>query len=129
RDSGGFSDKDRAAATTAMRALHGTGVTAAAANFSAEVGAPAICRIHIEKRTPLTFRLFVSWTPKKGSIYGYSWLAAVARQDGITPSSSLEAATVGTMKELRSHYGDALEKPSEPCRIELDGAITPLAAR
>jgi hypothetical protein len=41
----------------------------------------------------------------------------------------LETATVGTLRQLRSHYGDALQKPSEPCRIELDGAITPLVAR
>jgi hypothetical protein len=129
RDRGGFSAHDRAAVQVALNIVGVSGITHAAGQLRGEEGAPALCRIHLEKASPLKFRFFAMWTPPKQSEYGYSWLEATFLQSvGLVPSS-LKLGVGGTKNEAESHYGDALTKPSEPCRIEIDGKITAVPFR
>ena len=45
--------------------------------------------------------------------------------DGLAASSSLHTGTARTEGEARAQLGDALDRPSEPCGIRIDGAIVP----
>jgi len=124
KDKNGFSARDRAAALDAVRGFSGTGVAMASEVYTGEMGQPTICRIRLESRGQKRFRVFVMWSPKKGSAYGYAWLEAVS-VDGVAASSSLHTGTARTEGEARAQLGDALDRPSEACGIRIDGAIVP----
>ncbi|MDX6400289.1 MAG: hypothetical protein QOD54_1986 [Sphingomonadales bacterium] len=128
KDKGGFSSKDRAAAVVAMRVFSATGVQQAAETYTGEIGQPTTCRIRLESRQQQRFRLYIQWTPKKGSAYGFTWLEAVSSR-GFAQASSLHSGTTGTEKAASAHIGDALTPPTEPCHIGIDGSIVPDKAK
>jgi hypothetical protein len=128
KDKGGFSSKDRAAAVAAMRVFSATGVQQAAETYTGEMGQPTTCRIRLESRQQHRFRLYIQWTPKQGSAYGFTWLEAVS-SNGLAQQSSLHSGTTETEKEASAHVGDALTSPSEPCHIGIDGSISPDEAK
>jgi hypothetical protein len=111
-----------------MRAFAATGVQQASEVYTDEIGQPTTCRIRIESRPKQRFRLYIQWTPKKHSAYGFAWLEAVTT-NGLIDPSTLHTGTVATKKEASAHVGDALTPPSEPCHIGIDGSIVPDEAR
>jgi hypothetical protein len=123
-DENGFSARDRADALDAVRGFAGTGVAMASEVYTGEMGQPNVCRIRLESRSQKRFRVFVMWAPKKDSAYGYAWLEAVS-VDGVAAASSLHTGTARTKREATAQLGDALDRPSEPCGIRIDGAILP----
>jgi hypothetical protein len=124
KDKNGFSARDRADALDAVRAFDGTGVAMASEVYTGEMGQPSICQIRLESRSVKRFRVFIMWTPKKGSSYGYAWLEAVSA-NGLSSPTSLHTGTARNESEARAQLGDALERPSEACGIRIDGAIVP----
>lgn len=128
KDKGGFSSKDRQNAVVAMRVFIGTGVQQAAEVYTGEIGQPTTCRIRIESRDQQRYRLYIQWTPKKHSAYGYPWLEAVSTSGLIVPAS-LHSATEANQSAANAHVGDALTLPSEPCHVGIDGTIVPDEAK
>ena len=73
-DSGGLSAGDRKAAQAAMDGLQGSNITTQLVSLSTTAGrVPAACRVHLESRDPLTFKVYVFWIPFIGP-QAYTWL-------------------------------------------------------
>jgi hypothetical protein len=116
-DRGGFSAGDRRAAQAALDLLTQTSVKTVAVNLIATVGVPAACRVHIEARQPLTFKLFMSWIPTRGSSRTYAWLQAVIGPDGLKRDYAFHVGNETSAAAVKSHYGTAFAKPYEPCEV------------
>jgi hypothetical protein len=116
-DSGGFTAGDRKAAQKALDTLSKTAVLTAAVNLVATVGVPDACRVHIERRDPLTFKLFMSWIPDEGSLRTHAWLQAVIGPDGVKRGYRFRSGYEDTRAAVEARYGNAFQKPSEPCEV------------
>ena len=80
-DAGGFSSSDRAAAQDALDALQGSNIATQLIDLTATAGlAPAACRVHLQSRKPLAFKVYVFWVPFSGP-QSYSWLDMTVLQD------------------------------------------------
>jgi hypothetical protein len=127
-DAGGFSAADLTAATKALTVLSQTSVWNAAAEVTYTNGnLPKTCSFHIERRSPLTFKLFITWAPDpaKGAAPNrrYAWLEAILGEKGLRAGYYFHLGYVPTAEALASHYGDAYAKPAERCVIEQTGTF------
>jgi len=127
-DSGGFTTGEFNAARDVLDQLAQTAVYDTAVKLSytmAEV--PTTCVVHIEQRSPLTFRMFMSWVPNIEALGGdvahnaagrsYSWLDATITASGLKGDYSFHQGNEKTLEDLRSHYGDVFQKPVENCLV------------
>jgi hypothetical protein len=117
-DRGGFTAEDRKAARVVLGLLSQTSVYTSAAEISYTEGfPPTACAVHIVKRTPLTFKVFMSWIPPRGINRTYSWLQAVVGPEGLKQDYAFHLGSETTEAALRAHYGDAFSKPVHKCLV------------
>src|SRR5581483_1332027 len=116
-DTGGFSAKDRKAAQNALATLGKTSAWQVALRTTlTESKLPVDCAVHIERRKPLTFKLFIAWVPDptvqstvfEGQPRADVWLRAVIGPEGLRGPYSLRLGNEHSLTALRSQYGDAL---------------------
>ena len=80
-DAGGLSSSDRSAAQDALNALQGSNIATQLIDLTATAGlAPAACRVHLQSRNPLAFKVYVFWIPYIGP-QSYSWLTMTVTKD------------------------------------------------
>jgi hypothetical protein len=117
-DAGGFSAGDRKAARAVLTLLAQTAVYVTATETSYTEGfPPTACAVHIETRKPLTFKVFMSWVPPRGTNRTYSWLQAVIAPEGLKQAYSLHFGNEISERDLQAHYGSAFAKPVEKCLV------------
>jgi hypothetical protein len=135
-DEGQFSAGDRKAARAVLSTLAQSNLWHIAERTTLmESSSPAACVLHIETAKPLTFKLFMTWIPSaaaqrgvfRGNPRAYVWLEAVLGREGLQKPSSLHLGNEHSLKELKSHYGDAFTKPVERCVVLADGTFGLLA--
>ncbi len=126
-DAGGFSSSNRNAAQNALDTLQSTSVSTIILQLSATNEIPAICRVHLESRKPLTFKLFLAWIPRgqfrqseTGNVY--SWLQILLNRDGVT-GNNWHVVSSPRKATLEAAYGDALSKPFDRCEILAGGGV------
>jgi hypothetical protein len=122
KDNGGFTSGDRKAAENVLALLARTAVYTAAVKTSNVQGfPPTACVVHIEKRKPLTFKVFMSWIPNlpPGGVQtrSYAWLAAVMGPQGLKQDYSFRTGNEPTEVALRTRYKNAFAKPVEKCLV------------
>jgi hypothetical protein len=124
-DANGFTTGDRKAARNALTALGETSVYDAALKISlTHEHVPNTCVVHIESEKPLTFRMFLTWTPNpealgdpSGYLRSYTWLDAVIGASGLKGDYSFHQGNELTEKDLKARYGDAFSKPVANCLV------------
>ena len=122
-DSAGFTASQFKAAETALTFLGQTSVYDDALKTSdTEAEVPTTCTVHLEKKSPLTFKVFLTWIPNiantgKGNLRAYSWVEAVLGPDGLKQNYSFHAGNETSEALLESKYGDAFDKPVEKCLL------------
>jgi hypothetical protein len=121
-DRGGFTSGDRKAAESVLALLAQTAVYTSAVKTSYTQGfPPTACVVHIEKRRPLTFKVFMSWVPQltPGEAQGrtYAWLEAVIGPQGLKQDYSFRTGNEATEAALKTRYKDAFAKPVEKCLV------------
>src|SRR6185437_12658010 len=110
----------------ALDVLYRTSVTSIVVTNTTQDGIP-VCRIHLERATPATFRLFIVWNPRgqfAASETGntFSWLTVRLREEG-PDLRTWRLANVADAKSVRQAYGQTLTPPVEPCQILNTGRI------
>jgi hypothetical protein len=117
-DAGGFTSSDRSAAEQALAQLANTAVwtTAAKATYT-EGFPPTKCVVHIQKRKPLLFDVFMTWVPPPNANRTYTWLRALIGPDGVRGDYSFDYGNEVSQAALTSHYGSAFAKPVLNCLV------------
>jgi hypothetical protein len=121
-DEGGFTAAQRSAAQTALVILSNTAVATTAVQNTGVIGYPTTCSVHLQARKPLTFKLFLSW--KDLTRPSYAWLQAVIGPEGLKRDYSFSAGTETNAAAVKSHAGNALSKPFQPCEITNIGTFS-----
>src|SRR5262245_51512162 len=128
-DANGFTASQRTAARNVLVQLGQTSVYDIALNTSlTQAEVPTTCVVHIEETDPLTFKMVLSWVPnpealgygpkgRSGYVRAYSWLEAQIGADGLKGDYSFHSGNEPTEAAMRSHYGDAFEKPAAKCLV------------
>jgi peroxiredoxin len=130
-DRGGFTSAERSAAQTGLDTLLRTSISSIVVANTTSKGIP-VCRLHLEQKTPATFRLFIVWNPRgqfaraaTGNIY--SWLSVLLRQEG--PNlQTWHLANVASPQAVTKEFKRAASAPAEPCQILNSGRIQLIAA-
>jgi hypothetical protein len=122
-DSAGFTASQFKAAEQALGFLGQTSVYDDALKTSdTEAEVPTTCTVRLEQKSPLTFKVFLTWIPNiantgKGNLRAYSWVEAVLGPDGLKQNYSFHAGNETSEALLQSKYGDAFDKPVEKCLL------------
>jgi hypothetical protein len=132
-DAGGFTAHDLEAGNAALALLAQTAVWTAASEVTGTNGnVPTRCSFHVAKTEPLTFELFITWSPDTASGPApnrrYAWLSAVIGPAGLKSGYAFHLGYARTPQALASHYGEAFAKPAEKCLVEQTGtfALVPI---
>ena len=99
-DSGGLTGADRNSAQAALNALQHSSIPHTLINMTfASRLPPAACRVHLESRNPITFKVYIFWVPFIGE--SYTWLdmsiTSAASRDTFHIGSAVAALPGGTL--------------------------------
>jgi hypothetical protein len=126
-DEGGFSAKDRSAASTALGGLEQTSVPTTLVELTNTAGtAPLYCSVHLQSPSDKRFSLFIFWRPSKRAFRGtFIWFRATLMQEvgGDTFKSGYEPTGVGATQVIKAEARDAFARPREPCQILMNGDV------
>lgn len=127
-DAGGFKAGEFSNAQKALDALAQTSVYDTALEITQTAAEdPTACVVHLESKSPLMFKVLMTWKPNPKNLGGtvtqqaasrtYSWILASIGPEGVQGAYSFHEGNERTLKALESHYGDAFSKPVEKCLL------------
>ena len=122
-DKGGFTNKQRTSAQTALDGFKGTAIPGTIVQLTATIGLPHVCRVHFDAKDSKTLDLIMAWTPPPGTSDAFTWFTAEIGSGGPIPQS-LHLGVEASLKDLESHYGVAYTRPFDPCQIDAFGNLS-----
>ena len=135
-DAGGFTKSDRLDAQRALDTLEYTSIPSAVLQISDESHVPNSCTVHLQSKSPTTFRVFLTWIPRNTDIANgdsYTWLEAIVSPTGEKPVFHMgnipsDVPHDVAMRQLESHYGTAMQLPYEKCEVLANGDLYELSS-
>ncbi len=145
-DSGGFTTADRSAAQMALDVLRPSNIPLQLVNLTLVAGSIPVCRLHLQSRSPSTFRVYLFWTPYN-RLHTYTWLTMTlgpeASRDrfhlgtapGMANAAGAAVVTSPTAEQRRldrevliAHAGNVFAKPAARCQLLMNGYLRLLPA-